>query len=371
MTLPPLPCAERRFAFATALLIAAFALVAGCDRPFDPPPRPTRELPLPPNLKFSMQASEFQANVATNEMGFRGGPVSPPAPGRIRIVTLGDEATFGWGVDVGEAWPARLETELREKGIDAEVLNLGSPGAGPSQYAAIAERMLPALKPQVVLVGLVQGIDLVRAADPGHGKQVPLGPGKTFRDTVQAEIAAFTPQERERVAALDPKVRMLFETGGLDPALVALAVRRPGYFLEPVEKSAAELEPNRKAVAVALERVKAAAGGARTIAVGVPHPFYVSGSAQQKLGEIGFRTHRSGLDSFQPNALLRAAVVEAGFDAERIRGPAVAFRVRSVRPRTPRLFFHWDDGFNAKGHEAFAKQVVRMMRRQIRLIPKE
>jgi hypothetical protein len=359
----------RRAALALGALLAS---LAACDRAPDtvaPTSGTARGLPFASSAKFDLQSAEFQVEVRTNELGFRGAPVAPAAAGRVRIAAIGDSFTFGWGVAETEAWPARLEARLRKKGIGADVLNLGSPGAGPREYAEIAERLLPVLEPDLVVVGLVQGDDFVQAgaADGSPGDDALDRP---LRERAEATFASFSADERERAAALAPKVRAMFESGGLDPALVALAMRRPGYFLEPIEKSAAELEPNRKSTLEAMKRVQVAAdaAGARTIAIGVPHPFYVSGSAQQNLGQIGFRVSRSALFGFQANGPLRDAVLAAGFDAERMRGTIAAFRRASGRPKTPRLFFHWDNRLNAKGHEEMAKQVSRIVARQVELI---
>lgn len=66
----------------------------------------------------------------TNGLGVRGPDYAPwPAPGVFRIVVIGDSVTMGQGVDEGEAYPARLESLLREsQGRDFEVINLGVSG---------------------------------------------------------------------------------------------------------------------------------------------------------------------------------------------------------------------------------------------------
>ncbi|HJN72872.1 MAG TPA: hypothetical protein QGF58_02960 [Myxococcota bacterium] len=50
-----------------------------------------------------------------------------PAEGVFRIACLGDSVTFGWGVEDHEAWPALVEQRLRDRGVNAEVLNVGVP----------------------------------------------------------------------------------------------------------------------------------------------------------------------------------------------------------------------------------------------------
>ena len=65
--------------------------------------------------------------VDTNRWGTRGDDFLVPAPG-YRVLAVGDSVTFGWGVAVTDAWPARLAKEL-----GVEVINCGWPSADPRQ----------------------------------------------------------------------------------------------------------------------------------------------------------------------------------------------------------------------------------------------
>ena len=52
----------------------------------------------------------------------------PKRPDTFRIVTLGDSFTWGYVVgDTKEIWPYVMERELRERGLDVEVINLAQP----------------------------------------------------------------------------------------------------------------------------------------------------------------------------------------------------------------------------------------------------
>jgi len=63
-------------------------------------------------------------------MGFRGGKVILPKPkGEFRIACLGGSTTYGDGVtDWHKAYPAALETALRNRGYRVSVVNAGVPG---------------------------------------------------------------------------------------------------------------------------------------------------------------------------------------------------------------------------------------------------
>lgn len=73
--------------------------------------------------------------VNTNALGLRGAEVKVPAPGP-RVLAVGDSVTFGWGVEDGESWPARLAEALGAQVPGLEVLNAGVPAQRPAAIAA-------------------------------------------------------------------------------------------------------------------------------------------------------------------------------------------------------------------------------------------
>ena len=65
-------------------------------------------------------------DVAISSQGLRDRDFTlEPAPGRARIVMLGDSLTFGWGVPADKTYSKRLEQMLRQAGHDVEVINTG------------------------------------------------------------------------------------------------------------------------------------------------------------------------------------------------------------------------------------------------------
>lgn len=93
--------------------------------------------------------------VIVNAQGLRTPPVSPePPPGGHRVLALGDSATFGEGLDVGEAFPALLERDLQARtGERWEVLNGGVEGYNTEAELAFLERRGLAHHPEAVVVG--------------------------------------------------------------------------------------------------------------------------------------------------------------------------------------------------------------------------
>lgn len=75
-----------------------------------------------------------------------------------RLVVVGDSLTYGVGVAAEDAYPAVLEGILKRKNPKPQVVvyNLGVPGKQSEDVARIAEKWVPALKPQVVIYGICQ-----------------------------------------------------------------------------------------------------------------------------------------------------------------------------------------------------------------------
>ncbi len=85
---------------------------------------------------------EFRAKARINNLGFRGQDIDPKRRKQHRVMTLGDSFTFGWGVDDAETWPRSMEQDLRQQGVDIELVNLGQPGADPADYARIGQKAI-------------------------------------------------------------------------------------------------------------------------------------------------------------------------------------------------------------------------------------
>ena len=83
-----------------------------------------------------------------NSLGLRESSETGPKSGP-RVLCLGDSTTMGLLVRAEDAWPEQLERRL-----GVEVLNAGVSGHNIGQYVANARRLIPLLKPDVVVVGL-------------------------------------------------------------------------------------------------------------------------------------------------------------------------------------------------------------------------
>lgn len=121
--------------------------------------------------------------IDTNEAGLRSAPLRQGTP---RILLLGDSFTFGYSVEAADTIEARLTPRLQGAFPDVEVLTAGAPGYGPHEEAALAESLLPALQPDLLIHFFFCGNDVADALRPPSGPR-----GRTvFRGRLVAQKVA-------------------------------------------------------------------------------------------------------------------------------------------------------------------------------------
>ncbi len=109
----------------------------------------------------------MRAFAALAALAVLAGLAAPAAPARaetVRILALGDSLTAGYGLDLADTFPVRLEGALRADGLDVAVINAGVSGdttaGGLARLGwALADR------PHMAIVAL-GGNDALRGLDP-------------------------------------------------------------------------------------------------------------------------------------------------------------------------------------------------------------
>lgn len=102
-----------------------------------------------------------------NSKGFRGAEYTQAKPANTyRIISLGDSFAFGI-VPVQYNYNSRIERQLNRKladqGKQFQLINMGIPGIGPQDYLALLTNEGIQLNPDMVMVSLFIGNDLLEA----------------------------------------------------------------------------------------------------------------------------------------------------------------------------------------------------------------
>lgn len=223
-----------------------------------------------PNTVARYKTAEFDYNAEINSLGLRNKEVKvDKEQGTFRILCFGDSWTFGWGVDVTESWPMQLEEFLHAKGYPkVEVINCGQGGQYTSTYKEYMARAVPLLKPDLVLVGVLQLDDLAQLFENNFEAEnnLPTTPtlsslsiskaggsvtafleasfsnylklfyndsgeeisvNESWKTTNKHLIEGFENTQRLRFSTLSDTVQALFKTGDLNPSLLNYYINFP------------------------------------------------------------------------------------------------------------------------------------------------
>lgn len=360
----------------------------------------TKGLIFPPHSEVSYTTTEFRFSAAINGLGFRDREFAVERTANYRIIAIGDSFTYGWGVQLEQSWPKVMEQKLRDKSLSVEVANLGAPGTGPGTYAAIAERAVPVLKPDLIIVAVLQGDDLVdsmsNALTTHETKTVLVGIMRAIRLVIEqayptaASLARATnaiqkthhiemvtptwkgqaqrilddlnPDQRRRYGNLDPLIKHAFVSGELNPALIHSALHHPQYFLDTfdvvspnVQRLIDEMSKRFGQIKVVAERHHA-----KVLIVSVPFGIYVSRSSYEMWRRYGFVLDDAMLSSDAPDQAIRMAAEKAG-----LQFFAVTERFRNARDL--HFFFRLDGHFEASGHQFYADLLTPIIARELAL----
>lgn len=117
-------------------------------------------LMFPPNTKAYYKTIDFEFTAHINSIGLRENEFPINKGDNFRIVCFGDSWTVGWGVELDYSWPKVLDKLFKDNGFtNVEVINCAKGGDFTVSYKSKMEPVLELLKPDLVLVGVLQGND--------------------------------------------------------------------------------------------------------------------------------------------------------------------------------------------------------------------
>ena len=388
-------------------LLAVFALSLATDRvvglAVPTPDLPgTMELLFPPNSEHVYTTIDFTYTVRTNSLGLREREL-PGERGEVyRIAAIGDSYTYGWGVEIEHTWLRLLEQHLKDAGCNVETVNMGKPGSGPPDYADLAERAIPILRPDLVIVALLQGNDMAAAGPTGFEEvaetlgdkaralypnivrflrdlrlerdiesrtQEVRPPEKTKAEdnrrwaanTAKEFLDGMTPEQRARFDAFDDEVKETYMNGLLNPYMIDLAMQNEHFYGITLNLDDPWLQECIKRTGGHLKRIKKVARdyGARVVVVSIPEGAYVNKHACEGIRRVGYAIPEGVLESDAPDEAIARASEEAGLP---FLNATDTFKQRKNEPG---LFFELDGHLTTEGHRLYAEAIAPQIERLI------
>lgn len=213
-----------------------------------------------PKSRVIHKTVEFNYVADINSLGLRDREINIEKDKKLRILCFGDSVTYGWGVNIENSWPKKLEKYLIENGFDnIEVINCGQPGQYTTTYKLNMEKVIPLLKPDIVLLGVLQADDLAQLYESNflnnkksNSKTLQLALVKylkhsflhlinlmkssnpkeiniqyNWKESTTALMEKFGHLQKLTFNNLDDSVKRLFQTGNLNPGLLNYYIYYP------------------------------------------------------------------------------------------------------------------------------------------------
>lgn len=357
-----------------------------------------------PNSTANYQSTEFNYTAQINSLGLREREIDPDKKGAFRIACFGDSWTFGWGVALEDSWPHRLELLLKESGYsNVEVINCGQAGQYSRTYLKNMRSVLPVLKPDLVLVGLLQGDDLAQLYET-HGtfrnqpkaqkQEEEENPGisakvkyiftvflqSSFRNTLekvkeskrkpieikddwisQAEAirGAFNPLQQLRFSCLEDTVQQLFITGNLNPGLLH-------YYINFPDRNFIFNNPSHPATVFAINELKQDVADMKTLCDSTGAALsIISMPANQYTGHQVIRTPMDHLDTWVIENNKIDSIYRSVAETNGLPYIEMTAHFKNLENKSG-YFFLFDGHPNEKGYKEIAAQIaVELKNRQL------
>lgn len=402
----------KNLVLAAVSVLLVFMLSIGADRVLgkaSPPPRlpGTMELIFPPNAEQSYESVDFKYTAHINSIGLRDHEIPKDRGKTFRVLAIGDSYTYGWGVEIEQTWLKQLEERLRRDGVEVETINAAKPGWGPPDYAKLAERIIPILRPDLVVVGMLEGNDLAASGPEGLEKAKDtlldkvrllypnivryvrdLAPKKDLAqrtqemppekssaednrrwiaNTAKAFLEKMTPEQHARFDGFDDKVKQAFLSGNLNPYMIDLANQNPKFYNITMNLDDAWTRTCIEHMGGHLQRIKktATAYNARVAVFSIPDGPYVNVTANRNIRRVGYDVQEDLIASDAPDRAIAAACAQAKVPFLQV---TQAFKERK---EDASLYFELDGHLSPAGHALYAESMAPQLEEFIRKLPKK
>jgi len=273
---------------------------------------------------------------------------------------------------------------MSESGHDVEIFNVSRPGIGPRSYAHIAEVSIPLLDPNVVLVNILQGDDVMQAQAASIDVPQPLAITTNSQDNwISRTFSKYYPnvmglfvnsasfssvEEYQRTQRqvfqsivdnypeypyenIDPEAYALFESGLLNPGILGTAIGQPDYFIIPTQLDTPETQTLLAALTESLSIIANQTSPEQVLVIAVPYRAFINAQDQQYLRSMGL--------SVNPDLLETSAMDDGIQMATEKADPSMLFLsvTDNFRASNEALYFQWDGHFNAAGSALFAHSI--------------
>lgn len=344
---------------------------------------------LPPNSNTYYKTPYLNFHASTNYLGYRGKAVSKIKQKNVmRILVVGNSFVYGWGLNDHETWPHQLQEASKNKGVNVEVINLGTPGTSTQICYESLEKALPLLSPDLVILGVLQG-QFVKTHDPGemHGvatkKSEAEKVGKWIHSKIQDAIRVLQPNfyklvfhttTREFVSAnknktlmkrlaithlsrynstplkkefdsLPSELKHAFLNGEINSSLLPYVVENKSYMnnlLTPDDKV-------DERIALGFSRIKSLvqAHDARLLVASMPYVAFGSKEQSNLLSEIGLDISPNLQHNKEVELRCKNIVEKNGIEF-------ISVTDKFFKTNDPQLFLKYDGHFSKQGSELYA-----------------
>ena len=327
-------------------------------------------------------SNEFIYTAKINSIGIRDHEISlNKSKDTIRIIAIGDSFTYGWGHNIEDSWVKILERKLNENRTNVEIFNLGMPGAGPVQYSKIAEKSVPLLKPDLVIIAILQGDDIMQLESLPPPDQPLISEIKntskmlfphifssmkrgleyqisqTWKNQAEEFQKTLTSEEQVRLENLDPEVKKAYIEGQLNPGVVRIAIKQPTYFLETMDVQSDFTKNLTLKLTNELTKIKSVceANGAKVLVISIPERTYVNHVGLIDTKRVGYTVDEKMLVSNAPDDVIKNSCLDANITFISV--------MDEFRKNDSRLYFEFDGHFNSEGSKLFAENINRNFER--------